>query len=209
MHGSAVTKVARLAGSFLKTPWHLPRYIQHNILRKNTPFDLELPWFPYEAIDFLDSFLNRNMNVLELGSGGSTLFFAKRAKYVHSIENSYYWWSKLAAILRARNISNVYVDLHPFDFEKPDGLFESSYIHSIPKVPFDVIVIDGTEEWISVRPQQYFFLEKLVNPGGLIIVDDSWRYPDIDQKSHAKNIRIFQSPGPCRPGVSRATGYFF
>src|SRR5690606_37246496 len=59
----------------------LPYVIYLNINNKS-PLDLELPWLTIGAILHIKRFLNKNMRVFEYGSGGSTLFFSKRAKEV-------------------------------------------------------------------------------------------------------------------------------
>ena len=42
-----------------------------------------------------------------------------------------------------------------------------------------------------------------INPSGIIIVDDSWRYPEIEEQSEARSICRFESLGPSRKGVTR------
>jgi hypothetical protein len=209
MQGSVIKKTKRLLTSFIKRPDYLNRYLNHNLIRRATPLDLELPWFPYAAIDFLEEYLRPDMTVCEYGSGGSTVFFSKRVKFVHAIEDNPYWCSKVQNALVQKQIQNVSLNLHPFNFKDPQNFEKSSYFNSIPNFAFDVIVIDGTEEWNSVRPLQYFYLESKIKNGGLILVDDSWRYPEIKNKSKAKRIHTFESTGPGRPGVTTTSAFFF
>lgn len=44
--------------------------------------------------------------------------------------------------------------------------------------------------------------QKWINQGGIIIVDDSWRYPEIVKHSKAQSILSFESVGPSRMGVT-------
>ncbi|MBU6399666.1 MAG: hypothetical protein KGS61_05060, partial [Verrucomicrobia bacterium] len=73
MKGSAPRKFGRLVGNLVTHPSYLPRYVRHNLRNGKYPLDLELPWFAYAAIDFLDRYLRPDMRVCEYGSGGSTL----------------------------------------------------------------------------------------------------------------------------------------
>ena len=89
-------------------PRYLKRYFKDNFLHKRTeapikitplfslrcssPIDLGMPWFAYSAIDFLESFLKKQMKVFEWCTGGSSVFFAKRCESVYSIENSKQWY---------------------------------------------------------------------------------------------------------------------
>jgi hypothetical protein len=47
--------------------------------KSSEPIDADLkpvPWFTYSAIDFLKERLSNDLNILEFGSGNSTLFLA-------------------------------------------------------------------------------------------------------------------------------------
>ena len=85
MRGTIPLKIGRLAANLVLHPQYIPRCFVHNVLNGKTPLDLELPWFSYAAIDFLKQYLRADMRVGEYGSGGSTLFFARRTKSVFSI----------------------------------------------------------------------------------------------------------------------------
>ena len=50
-----------------------------------------LPWYTYPAIEYLGQFYLRNMTVFEFGSGFSSLFWAKRAKKIVSVEHDKEW----------------------------------------------------------------------------------------------------------------------
>src|SRR5205085_11489617 len=133
-------------------PQYISRCVNHNLLNGKTPLDLEIPWFSYAAIDFLDQFLQPTMAVCEYGSGGSTLFLARRASSVYSIEDNTTWYNLVSERLKHKSIPNVTLRLCPFDFKNPVGFDKSDYLNAIPDQPFDVIVVDGSEEWNQVRP---------------------------------------------------------
>jgi len=209
MHGTVPQKVGRVVANLLTHPSYIPRCLSHNVLRRRSPAELELPWFAYAAIDFLEDFLRPDMTVCEYGSGGSTLFFARRVKSVYSIEDNPEWFERVSATIREKSLRNVSLSLHPFDFKQPRNFEDSDYLNAIPSEQFDVIVVDGSEEWTQVRPVCFRNAEDHIKPGGIIVVDDSWRYPDLHRTHRAKGFTVFQSVGPCRPGVTSTDVFFY
>src|SRR5438270_13938588 len=91
MHGTVSQKIGRVIGNLILHPQYISRCVSHNLVNGKTPLDLELPWFSYAAIDFLETFLEPHMSVCEYGSGGSTVFFARRVESVVSIEDNRQW----------------------------------------------------------------------------------------------------------------------
>ncbi|MEY2427358.1 MAG: hypothetical protein QOJ40_243 [Verrucomicrobiota bacterium] len=209
MHGTIPQKIGRVITNLTLHPQYISRCLTHNVLNGKMPLDLELPWFSYASIDFLEEWLKPDMTVCEYGSGGSTLFFASRVKSVYSIEDNPKWLELVTARLKQKSLRNVTLKLCPFDARNPVGFETSDYLHAIPNERFDVIVVDGTEEWTPIRPFCFQKAEASVKPGGIIVVDDSWRYLGLRKNHHAKSFRIFQSVGPCRPGVTSTDIFFY
>ncbi|HWH71122.1 MAG TPA: class I SAM-dependent methyltransferase [Candidatus Sulfotelmatobacter sp.] len=202
-------KIGRVVANLILHPQYISRCLAHNLVNGKTPLDLEMPWFSYAAIDFLEDFLQPHMTVCEYGSGGSTLFFARRVKAVFSIEDNPKWFELVSRRLEQKAIHNATLKLCPFDFKNPAGFEHSEYFHALPDERFDVIVVDGSEEWTQVRPQCFEKAEGRVKHGGIIVVDDSWRYPALREKNCAKQYKVFQSVGPCRPGVTSTDVFFY
>jgi precorrin-6B methylase 2 len=209
MHGTIPQKIGRVVADLCLHPQYVPRCLAHNVMGRKTPADLELPWFSYAAVDFLDDFLEPHMTVCEYGSGGSTLFFARRVSRVFSIEDNPQWFNLVSERLERKSIGNVTLKLCPFDFKNPAGFEKSEYLHAIPEERFDVVVVDGSEEWTRIRPICFQKAETRVKKGGIIVVDDSWRYPELRQHNEAEHHRIFRSVGPGRPGVTSTDVYFY
>jgi predicted O-methyltransferase YrrM len=111
--------------------------------------------------------------------------------------------------LKDKSIQNVEIQLRQFDVKNPVDFERSEYLKAMTGKTFDVIVVDGAEEWTQVRPICFEHAEQQVNPGGIIIVDDSWRYVKLRASSKAKKHQIFRSVGPCRPGVTSTDIYFY
>src|SRR5213075_1346542 len=139
MHGTVSQKIGRVIGDLIAHPQYIARCLAHNLVKGKTPLDLEVPWFSYAAIDFLEKFLRPDMTVCEYGSGGSTIFFAQRVKSVFSIEDNAQWFELVSRRLEKDGIKNVTVHLCPFDFKNPVGFEASSYLNAIPGESFDVI----------------------------------------------------------------------
>jgi SAM-dependent methyltransferase len=209
MHGTVSQKIGRVIGSLISHPQYISRCLTHNVINGKTPLDLEIPWFSYAAIDFLEKFVRPEMSVFEYGSGGSTLFFAKRARRVVAVEDNPQWFDWVSRRLKEKGLTHVTLKLCEFDFKKPVGFENSAYLHSMPDEKFDLIVVDGSEEWTHVRPICFEKAEGRINAGGIIVVDDSWRYPALRQEHHAKDLKILQSVGPCRPGVTSTDIFFY
>ena len=209
MRGTIPQKIGRLAANLILHPQYIPRCVVHNMINGKTPLDLELPWFSYAAIDFLEEYLRPNMVVCEYGSGGSTLFFARRSKSVFSIEDNPRWFELVSRRLEEHAVRNVQLKLCPFDFKDPVDFENSGYLNALPDELFDIIVIDGSEEWTQVRPICFQLAEKRIKSGGIIVVDDSWRYPLLRQNHRANRLKIFKSVGPCRPGVTSTDVFFY
>jgi len=209
MQGTIPQKIGRVISNLVTHPQYIPRCLVHNAIPNKTPLDLEIPWFAYAAIDFLKDSLEPRMSVCEYGSGGSTLFFARRAQSVFSIENNPKWHELVSRRLEEKAISNVTLRLCPFDFKNPVGFEDSEYLRALPAASFDVIVVDGSEEWTQVRPACFRKAEERIKPGGMIVVDDSWRYPELRAHNRAKRFSVFESVGPCRPGVTSTDVFFY
>ena len=209
MKGTAPQKAARLLMNLAFHPRYATRYVSDNLLHTRSPLDLELPWFSYAAIDFLEEHLTPAMTVFEYGSGGSTMFFARRVASVVSVEDNPEWFNRVKQRITQEKIINVSLNLCPFNFKDPAGFETSDYLRALSGERPDVIVVDGSEEWTQVRPICFRLAEGVIRPGGIIIVDDSWRYPSLRENNRAREVERFQSAGPGRPGVTSTDVYFY
>src|SRR5438477_2906146 len=171
MHGTVPQKIGRVIGNLILHPQYISRCVSHNLINGKTPLDLEIPWFSYAAIDFLKDFIRPHMSVFEYGSGGSTVFFAKRARRVMSVEDNPKWYQWVSRRLDQQGLTNVTLKLCEFNFKDPIGFEGSAYLKAIPDEKFDIIVVDGSEEWTQVRPACFAQAEARVNPGGIIVVE--------------------------------------
>ena len=202
-------RVAKLAGHLMQHPGNVPRYVAHNLISRKPPVELELPWFSYGAIDFLENYLRKETRVFEFGSGGSTLFFAQRAKSVTSVEDNAHWCELVAEKLAACRIENVDLRHVPVTFTTEEAFAASDYLNAVRQSAFDTIIVDGTEWALRARPICFRAAEKQIAPGGIIVVDDSWRYRELREENRAKRFEVFESVGPARYGVTSTDVYFY
>src|SRR5262245_52249641 len=98
----------------------------------------ERPWMTFASIAFLDGALRPDMRVFEWGSGGSTLFFSKRAKEVIAVEDDAEWAENVRRVCAERGYKNVTLEYVPqdgdapltkFDPADPDAFVSNSTLH--------------------------------------------------------------------------------
>jgi len=166
-------KAQRLLGHFLRQPGEFPRWCGDRFL-SNQPIERQLPWFSWGAIAWLERWLRPQHRVLEFGAGGSTLFFAARTAEVVAVERDPVWRARVAA--RAGDRVRL--------------------CEAAPETPADLVVVDGPD-WAE-RPAQFRWAQRHLRPGGVVVLDDSWLYPEL---APAAALR-FAGIGPCRLGVT-------
>lgn len=125
--------------------------------KPSKPEDLQaVPWISPAAIDFLAGILTPDMEVIEHGSGGSTLFMAERVSKVTAYEVDPDW----QAIVKQKAPANVRII--------------SRGTHNIRKAKqVDLLFIDG--EPLKDRCEWLAYAEDFVKPGGWIVLDNANR----------------------------------
>jgi len=181
------------------------------------------PWITFPAMRWLASYLRPSMSVFEWGSGGSTLFFARRVARVVSVEYDAVWCEAVAARLRAQGLGNALVQLLPPEPGNDGALYRSSavefvgmsfrrYVHSVLDYPdgsFDVILVDGRARLgclVTALPK--------LKDDGVLILDNSEREDAAEAcallTGPAWTVRHFTGPGPhsAWPVFWRTTAFF-
>ncbi|MEP9381190.1 class I SAM-dependent methyltransferase [Nocardioides cheoyonin] len=144
---------------------------------------LDVPWWTYAAIAEVDAWLaarERPVRVFEYGSGASTLWLARRAQQVHSVEHHRGFGEMMRAELAAypqvslRIVEPVRSD-HPAIGSRKEGhagLDFAAYVAAIDDVAgdFDLVVVDGRAREACLRAA----MGRLA-PDGLIVFDNSRR----------------------------------
>ncbi len=140
--------------------------------RDNNP----IPWYTYPAIEYISQFDFSNKTIFEFGCGYSSLFWAKRAKNVISIEDNPNWFEKWQKEFNEENLDIRWRD--------EGEIYENAIFEDEQK--YDVIIIDGKRRFQCAQTA----IEKLAD-GGMIILDDSDRVNTSDE--YKKAIKILQS----------------
>lgn len=120
------------------------------------------PWLSPKAIEFFESILAPEYDVLEFGAGGSTLWLSQRVATVESYEPIREW----REAVQARADENVTF------LEEPD--FN-------PVEYYDVIFIDG--EPVTDRAKWLFYSPIMAKPGGWIVLDNANRPEYIEERA--------------------------
>lgn len=139
--------------------------------------DLLYPWYERSFLkDWLAKQDVSNWEVFEWGGGASTLWWAKNAKHVDTLETDEKWTKDVKTGLNHYNLSNfsidcIYVDNKDAPFgsqNKPTENMERylNYIGGLNK-RYDCIVIDG-----SYRDNAILVSEKYLRPEGHLIFDN-------------------------------------
>ena len=191
-------------------PSQAPSYFCHLITGKS-PLELRLPWWSYDAINYLKNL--KFESCFEWGSGGSTLFLATLCKQVTAVENDSKWYKKLESEIRENQLKNISLLHRDLNLSNSANFKKSVYFNSLNK-KYDLIIIDGEDHfgpessW-SARTACFEKAQDFINPDGLIVVDDSWRYPEIKKLSNASSSFSFESLGPARRGVTSTDIYLY
>ncbi|MFL5945989.1 MAG: class I SAM-dependent methyltransferase [Gaiellaceae bacterium] len=150
---------------------------------ERSPLEDATPWLNFRAIHWLASHIDETMRVFEYGSGGSTLFFAKRVHEVVSVEHDPAWYARTRAAIAAHAIVNcTYLLRPPKPTVQPQvtstdpayaGMDFAEYVAAIdafPDASFDLVSVDG-----RARTACVFAALRKVKRGGVILLDDSDR----------------------------------
>ncbi len=152
----------------------------------------QIPYMPYRAAAWLESYLKPDMSVFEYGSGGSTIFLARRVRRLVSIEHDADWHSRISSLISELGITNCEYVLR--ESEQPParvtasasnhqsytssagsfgGLSFQAYVEWIDRYPdrgFDLVIVDGRARASCVGRS----IAK-VRSGGYLLLDDSER----------------------------------
>lgn len=203
-------RVSKLVGNLLSNPGLIGPYLKHNVFSKKYPIDWKMPWWSYRAIEFVDTIV-AGKRIFEYGTGGSTVRFAGKAKSIVAVEDDAKWMEMVEDRLKKLGISNVEIHHSPFDFHHPAGYDDSEYLKMMEKAggDFDIVIIDGQDHTFRERIRCFRYVEPKMKPGQYIIVDDFWRYEELLKSNRAKDVKVFESVGPCRFGVTSTAVFFY
>jgi SAM-dependent methyltransferase len=128
----------------------------------------ERPWIVPAAIGWLRRRIRKDWSILELGSGRSTAWFARRAGQVLSFEDNDFWRRHTSGRLARAELHNV--DLRLMDVDE----FPKE-VAALPDARFDLVVVDFLEAPTVSRIDCLPAAMEKVRPGGHLLLDDSDR----------------------------------
>lgn len=131
-----------------------------------------IPWYTYPAIEYLDQLDFSDCSVFEYGCGSSSLYWARKAREVTSLEARRVWYDRIKEQapdnlqLICRGVNDNYVET----------IYESGH-------KYDIIIIDGMLRY----PSTLAALECLA-PDGMIIFDNSDRAAEFTKYAQAMQL---------------------
>jgi len=162
----------RKHGSFL----HATGYLRS--LEKLEPRDAQgnpLPFLNYAVIDLLQRRIDKSLNVFEFGSGYSTLFFARIANTVTSVEHDAHWYEEVTRL--AAPFENVKLLLRPLGESYSGAILETGS-------RYDLVLVDG-----RMRTRCAERALSVLSESGVILWDDSAR------ERYADGMKALQDAG--------------
>jgi predicted O-methyltransferase YrrM len=127
----------------------------------------EIPWLAPEAIEFLQGLLCPNHRVLEHGAGGSTIWLARRAAWVTSLEHSRSWLDATERALVERGLRHKAAVKQVPGGEDPD--FEARARATFNGRRWDLVFVDGQ---VFARAAMIRIAAEVLRPGGWLVVDN-------------------------------------
>lgn len=127
-----------------------------------TTLEKGIPLLIEAATQYLSDNLSDHPSIFEWGSGGSTIWFARRG-HVISMELDPVWYNLVRARLEAEHLHAMVV-LHT-DIE----LYKASIL-SAPKETFDLVLVDGRHRNSCITNAI-----SRIKPGGYLCLDNSGR----------------------------------
>lgn len=124
------------------------------------PVSLGLPWLAFGAIEWLQRNVRTGWRVLELGSGGSTIFFRRRVRELVSVEHDPGWYDRIKELVPSGPGFTYLLER------------EEDFAHVVTRYPdrhFDLVLVDGGSD----RAEALRTAAHHVAPGGVVMLDNA------------------------------------
>ena len=154
-----------------------------------------IPWYSFQAIEYLNSKLKKTDIIFEFGCGSSTLYFQSRVKKIISLETNENWFNiittKIANEKKLLASKNLFKKDNVEIYLLKDGLENCEYenfAHNYSlkhQIKFDYIIIDSIK-----RQKSTINSINALSNNGTIILDDAERkhYQKIYEFLISKNF---------------------
>ncbi|HWP18060.1 MAG TPA: class I SAM-dependent methyltransferase [Burkholderiaceae bacterium] len=147
------------------------------VLRVAVGYRPELPWIAFHSIRTLERYLTPRSRVLEFGSGMSTVWYARRAGAVCSVEHDRGWYEQVSQLLKRRGLHNV-------EYCLAENRDDYVRFKSDDPIGFDLIMVDG-----RYRSECVLTASSLLRPGGILYLDNT----DKDSSGQGGDMRIAEA----------------
>lgn len=156
-----------------------PKYLLYRLKRHLYELTHQsYPWLTPQANIILAGWLRNNHVGFEWGAGRSTLWFAKRCKFLTSVEHDPYWYYKINRSIKCNNLNNVTLILAKKK-EEYIGAIQDCRDNSL-----DFVLVDGI-----FRDECALLAVRKVKVGGLLIVDNmNWYIPSASKSPGSKAL---------------------
>ncbi|MCB9799926.1 MAG: hypothetical protein H6757_04125 [Candidatus Omnitrophica bacterium] len=164
-----------------------PRYVACRIFEMGHRLIYsQSPWLTWQVNYFLNAYLKETDKGFEIGSGFSTLWFAKRVGHLTSIEGNLQWFNKIQKLIRNRGVDNITYHLVDEGTQSFDDL-KRRCVEIIENMP------DALDFGLSDGLCRALMAEKIADklkPGGVLIVDDiNWFLPSNSKTPWSRSIQ--------------------
>jgi hypothetical protein len=209
MDAGVLTKLGLAFREMVRNPGDVPRWVRNRFDRKS-PLELGLACFSWPAVDYVRRHLKPGARVFEWGAGGSTTFLASLGCAVTSVESNEYWRDLVRMHIAQESFPGARPEVRFVAAESLEPALVQQYVDEVRDgAPWDAIFIDGAEMGILSRVACAKAAVNLVPPGGMIILDDSWRpiYAGVPELLRGYRRMEFWGLGPARVGATKTDVY--
>ncbi len=184
----------------------LPRWVR-SVERGRSPVDDGRPWVTFRAQDWLDEHVRSGMEVREFGSGGSTVYFARRGCVLRSVEHDRDWHELVKASVPGDAAGRLELNLREpegdsadeghgaegYGSQRLEGRFEgyASVFDDDAEGSVDMAFIDGRARNACAR-----HAVGKVKPGGWIVLDNAERARYRPTYELLSGWELVKLPGP-------------
>ena len=154
-------------------------------LLKLSPISASLPWMPYSTILKLNCIIKRDFDILETGSGGSSLFYLHRCNNLTSLEHDKKWLKELEKNISLTSFKKRWtVVLKPLNGKSKNESPYLQFLRQQENESFDLISVDG-----RLRSESLKIVSHKVKKGGYLLLDNS------DRNEYKEGIEFIDNLG--------------
>lgn len=155
--------------------------IPEDLFEGHSCLEYGVPWMTEGAIRKIVDNVYLDEQVLEVGAGGSTIFFSKRCAYVTSIETSVEWSKRVEQQIEKENTLNLNLYL----IEKEDEII--SQLEQMDSMPVNIFSVDPQGGYNRSKMLNAFLSQGISHNLKMIILDN-YAHPELFPDHWDKNI---------------------